>query len=107
MNSHIPFSNPPAVTAATGRLSAGQLETRLDESLDPVLSSRRTAHSLALKIAPLTRELQEFALHWVGVIARTSGELAYQFAALAPGVLDTVDAVTAEAWIIHAMDTYD
>jgi nitric oxide reductase NorD protein len=107
MNSHIPFSSPAGLPAPIERLSTGQLEKRLDESLDPVLSSRRTAHALALGIAPLTRELQDFALHWVGVIARTSGELAYQFAALAPGVLPAVDTVTAEAWIIHAMDTFD
>ena len=98
MNSPTPSSDP---------LGAVQLEQRLDESLDPVLSSRRTAQPLALRLAPLTRELQDFALHWVAVIARTSGELAYQFAALAPDVLSTVKPATAEAWIIHAMDTFD
>ncbi len=102
-----PFSDP-AVTAASGEpLVAAQLEERLDESLDPVLSSRRTAQPLALKLAPLERELQNFVLHWVAVIARTSGELAYQFAALAPDVLRKVDTATAEAWVIHAMDTFD
>ncbi|MEO8442863.1 MAG: nitric oxide reductase activation protein [Betaproteobacteria bacterium] len=43
----------------------------------------------------------------MSVIARTSGELAYQFATLAPGVLPDADPATAEAWIINAMDTLD
>jgi nitric oxide reductase NorD protein len=102
MNSPTPSSSPPAA-----RLDAAELEERLDESLDPVLSSRRTAQPLAQQLAPLARELQEFALHWVAVIARTSGELAYQFAALAPAVLQQADPAAAEAWIIHAMDTFD
>ena len=104
MNSPTPFSN---ATDATERLTAELLEARLDEFLDPVLSSRRTAHALALKLVPHPRELQEFILHWVGVIARSSGELAYRFATLAPDVLPAVDRSAAEAWIIHAMDTFD
>ena len=89
------------------RFAAAELEARLEESLEPVLSSRRTAQPLAAKLAPLTREQQDFALHWVRVMARTSGELAYQFAALAPAVLPVADNATAERWIIHAMDTFD
>ncbi len=101
MNSPVPSSSP------AGKLSAAQLEERLDESLDPVLSSRRTAQPLAAALAPLSRDLQDFALHWVAVIARTSGELAFQFATLAPDVLRQSDPVSAESWIIHAMDTFD
>ncbi len=107
MNSPTPSSDPGVTAAPDEPLGAVQLEERLDESLDPVLSSRRTAQPLALKLAPLEREFQDFVLHWVAVIARTSGELAYQFAALAPDVLRKVDPATAEAWIIHAMDTFD
>ena len=99
MSSPIPSSDVP--------LSAASLEERLDESLDPVLSSRRTAQPLALALAPLARDLQDFVLHWIAVIARTSGELAYQFAALAPGVMRKVEPAAAETWIIHAMDTFD
>ena len=107
MSSPILSSDPRLKVASVERLTARQLEERLDEALDPVLSSRRTAQPLALKLAPLTRELQDFALHWVNVIARTSGEMAYQFAALAPAVLCTLDGAAAEAWIIDAMDTFD
>src|SRR4051812_14763211 len=87
--------------------TVAELEKQLDESLDPVLSSRRTAQPLAGRFASMTREQQDFALHWVGVIARTSGELAYQFAILAPDVVPRAEPATAEAWIIHAMDTLD
>ncbi len=107
MNSPPPSSDPgPAVTAAA-RLSADALEERLDETLDPVLSSRRTATGLAATIAPLARESQDFILNWVAIIARTNAEMAYQFAAAAPGALARLDPATAEAWIITAMDAYD
>ena len=107
MNSPIPSSDPRLTVALIEPLTAHQLEARLDEALDPVLSSRRTAQPLALKLAPLARELQDFALHWVNVIARTSGEMAYQFAALAPTALARLDGAAAETWIIQAMDTFD
>jgi nitric oxide reductase NorD protein len=107
MNSPVPSSDQRLTVALGEPLTARQLEERLDEALDPVLSSRRTAQPLALKLASLPRELQDFALHWVHVIARTSGEMAYQFAALAPAVLDRLDSAAAEAWIIQAMDTFD
>ena len=70
MSSRIPSSDPRLTVALAEPLTAHQLEERLDEALDPVLSSRRTAQPLALKLAPLARELQDFALHWVNVIAR-------------------------------------
>ena len=102
-----PSSDPRLTIALSEPLGTHQLEERLDETLDPVLSSRRTAQPLALRLAPLERELQDFTLHWVAVIARTSSEMAYQFAALAPDVLRKLDLATTEAWIIHAMDTFD
>ena len=108
MNSPPRSSDPRLTTALSEPFDAHRLEERLDDALDPVLSSRRTAQPLALKLAALLdRELQDFTLHWVAVIARTSGEMAYQFAALAPDVLRKLDPATAEAWIIHAMDTFD
>jgi len=68
-------------------LTAPALEDRLDDLLDAVLSSRRTATRLAEGIAPLPRDQQDFVLHWVAVIARTNPEMAYQFAAAAPQVV--------------------
>ena len=108
MSSSPPSSDPRLSAAATDPLGAREIEERLDDALDPVLSTRRTAQPLALKLAALLdREQQDFILHWVGVIARTSGEMAYQFAAAAPDALRRLDCEEAEAWIIRAMDAFD
>lgn len=87
--------------------TAAELNQRLEALLNPVLSSRRTARPLAAALAPLTREQHDFTLRWTEIIARTNYEMAYQFAAVAPAALTALDAANAEAWIIHAMDTYD
>jgi nitric oxide reductase NorD protein len=88
-------------------LTAVELDKRLDALLNPVLSSRRTAAPLALALAPLPRPLQDFTLRWVEIIGRTNYEMAYQFTSTAPAALAALDAATAEAWIIQAMDSYD
>lgn len=88
-------------------LTAPELNTLLDALLNPVLSSRRTARALADALAPFTRGQQEFTLRWTEIIARTNYEMAYQFVAATPAALATLDTANAEAWIIHAMDTYD
>lgn len=107
MSSPPPSSDPRLAVVAVEPLDRAALEDRLDELLDAVLSSRRTATGLAEALARLPRDRQDFALHWVAVIARTNPEMAYQFAAAAPGALGTLDLPAAEAWIICAMDTYD
>ncbi len=107
MSSPPPSSDPRLAIIAGEPLAKAALEDRLDELLDAVLSSRRTANRLAEGVARLPRDQQDFVLHWVAVIARTNSEMAYQFAAAAPQALATLDAAAAEAWIIEAMDTYD
>lgn len=88
-------------------LSAGELEARLDEALDPVLSSRRTAAPLARALATFERTEQDFALRWVDIIAKTNAEMAYQFALRAPEAFQLMDLSAVEGWIIRAMDVYD
>ena len=88
-------------------LAAARLEQQVREFLAPVLSPRRTAAALAQGLATLARREQDFALHWVGVIARSSAEMAYRFAAAAPQALAGADLSRAEAWIVEAMDIYD
>ena len=107
MSSPPPSSDPRLAVVANEPLTVPALEDRLDDLLDAVLSSRRTATRLAEAIAPLPRDQQDFVLHWVAVIARTNSEMAYQFAAAAPQALATLDLSVAEAWIIQAVDTYD
>lgn len=88
-------------------LSATALEHRLDEFLDPVLSIRRTTGALARDIATVTRPQQTLIMHWIGMIAKTNPEVAYQFAQQAPTACGLMDAGDIEAWVIAAMDAYD
>jgi nitric oxide reductase NorD protein len=87
-------------------LSAAALEAKLDASLDPALSARRTTH-LAAALAPFARSEQEFVLRWTDVIARTNTEMAYLFATQAPEGLRRMALSDIEAWIVQAMDVYD
>ena len=88
-------------------LTVQELKEQLEQYLNPVLSSRRTAFEPAQALADLTREQQEFVLHWVSVIVKTNSEMGYQFAAYAAQALRLMDYANVEAWLIHAMDTYD
>ncbi|OGI50358.1 MAG: hypothetical protein A3E57_01815 [Candidatus Muproteobacteria bacterium RIFCSPHIGHO2_12_FULL_60_33] len=88
-------------------LTAAELEARLDEALDPVLSSRRTAAPLARALAAIERSQQGFVLRWVDIITKTNAEMAYQFAARAPEAFRLMPLPAIEEWIIQAMDVYD
>ena len=57
---------------------AVELEQRLEQLIGAVLSSRRTASGIAQRLAGESRPLQDFVLHWTGVAAKSSPELAYQ-----------------------------
>ncbi len=89
--------------------NAEQVEEQLDKHLEPVLSFRRSAAEPARQIATLDIKAQNFALHWVEVIALTNAEMSYQFAA---NVTDAVlklesDLGAVEQWIIEAMQAFD
>jgi nitric oxide reductase NorD protein len=90
------------------RLRAEQLEERLEEHVDAVLSSRRTAAGPARQLADFSRVRQEFVLRWVDVLARTNAEMAFQFATHAATALRSiVDEPSIEAWVIDAVDVFD
>jgi len=84
-----------------------ELEDRLDDLLFTVLSSRRTAASIAAGLAPLPRPQQEFVLHWAQVAAQNTGELGYQVAAQAPQAFALFDRQGMERWVLDALDVYD
>jgi len=102
------FDDRDAVTVGPlERLRVEEVEDYLDAYLDAVLSSRRTAAGPAGRLARLERAQQDFALHWVSVVARTNAEMAYQFAEHAADALERMDEAGTEAWLIRAMDAYD
>jgi len=88
-------------------LTAQEIEEKIDESLDPVLSTRRSAREPAQALTGFTRAQQEFVLRWVDIIAKTNAVMGYQFAVRAPDGLRRMDLDDMEQWIVHAMDVYD
>jgi nitric oxide reductase NorD protein len=88
-------------------LTFDELEGHLEEYLDPVLSTRRTAETPAQALSQFSRQQQDFILHWVSVIVRTNSEMGYQFASHAPEALRLMDLGGVENWIIQFMDVYD
>jgi len=93
--------------ASRPALTAAELEERFEELIGAVLSSRRTAAGIAQALAARARGPQDFILHWVGVTAKSSPELAYQFAALASDALAELGYAGTERWLLAAMDVYD
>lgn len=88
-------------------LSYHSIVSRLDEYLDPVLSTRRTSAGPARGLMALTREQQEFALHWTDVIRRSNSEMAFQFVSHAPTAIRRMGMEGARQWLLNAMDVYD
>lgn len=84
-----------------------QLETLLEDYLDPVLSSRRTAEKPARGLLPLDAAEQEFVLHWVDVICKSNAEVAYQFTCFVPFALTLMGLDGARKWLLHCLDIYD
>ena len=88
-------------------LTIGMIEERLEEILDAVLSSRRTATEPARTLAKRHRPEQDFIFYWLGVIIRTNSEMGFQFVSHASRAFELMDFEGVEAWIIDAMDIYD
>lgn len=88
-------------------LSASELEARLEQTLDAVLSSRRTASAPARELAVFDEPTQRFALRWMDVVAASNAELAYHFVSLAPKALCRMQPADVEAWVVRALDVYD
>ncbi len=88
-------------------LSAAELEERFEELIGAVLSSRRTAAGIAHELAARGRALQDFVLQWAAVTAKSSPELAYQFAALAARAVAELGFAGAERWLLAAMEVHD
>ena len=88
-------------------LSVTFIEAQLEELLNPVLSSRRTARDQAVALATFSRADQQFVLNWLKIITKTNSEMGYQFITHASRALGLMDRNGIQQWILHAMDIYD
>ncbi len=84
-------------------LTAGQLEARLDIHMISLGAAEEPARALA----EFTREQQDFVLHWVSVVARTSSGMALNFVSHVCNALRLMDLAGVEAWLLACMDIYD
>ncbi len=98
-------SNPSPPT--TPNVNQRQIEQVLDEYLDAVLSSRRTAEEPARGLTALPAAQQEFALRWTDVIRKSNSEMGYQFVSHAPRALALIGMEGTRQWLLAAMDVYD
>ncbi|MEK6747997.1 MAG: nitric oxide reductase activation protein [Pseudomonadota bacterium] len=87
-------------------LNLTEIAQRLDVSLQVEFTFYHT-HELAQTILPLARADQEFYLTWVERVASTHLEISHQFAQRGAELIARMDKHVLEAWLIHAMDTYD
>ena len=90
-----------------GLLTADEIQKRLDEMLDAVLSSGRNTARPAGQLALCSAAQQEFVLHWLDVIIRTNSELGFQFIVNVPRAFAVMGLDHVENWVVHAMDVYD
>jgi nitric oxide reductase NorD protein len=88
------------------RLSEDQIRQRLDDCLEVEFSFRNTA-PIAAHLRSLETSRQRFVLDWVGRIASTHIEIAYQFAEQSQKAMQLMDDTMIEAWALQAMDVYD
>ncbi len=84
-------------------LTAVQLEDRLDIHMISMGAAEEPARALA----GFSREQQDFVLHWVSIVARTSSGMALNFVSHVCPALRLMDAGGVEAWLLACMDIYD
>jgi nitric oxide reductase NorD protein len=96
-------------SSSSEALNAEAMEERLDKFLDPVLSFRRSAAGPAKQIATLAYSEQQFALHWIEIIASMNAEMAFQYAAHFSDAVTFLqhDLDAVETWTFEAMSLFD
>ncbi len=87
-------------------LTAAQIEKFLEAWLEVEFTFLQV-DQLAADLAALPPEDQAFLLGWTKRTATTSIQVAYQFSVRAIDLLAHMDKRLIEAWLVHAMDTYD
>jgi nitric oxide reductase NorD protein len=84
-------------------LTAAQLEERLDIHMISLGAAEEPSRALA----EFTREEQDFVLHWVSIVTRTSAGMALNFVSHVCPALRQMDTAGVEAWLLACMDIYD
>ena len=84
-------------------LTAVQLEDRLDIHMISLGAAEEPARALA----EFSRQQQDFVLHWVSIVTRTSSGMALNFVSHVCPALRLMDADGVEAWLLACMDIYD
>jgi nitric oxide reductase NorD protein len=84
-------------------LTAVQLEDRLDIHMISMGAAEEPARALA----EFSRQQQDFVLHWVSIVTRTSSGMALNFVSHVCPALRLMDTTGVEAWLLACMDIYD
>jgi nitric oxide reductase NorD protein len=88
------------------QLDEEQIRAQLDDFLEVEFSFRNTT-PIVERLKFLDAPRQRFVLDWVGRIASTHIEIAYQFAEQSQKAMGMMDDHMIEAWVLQAMDVYD
>ncbi len=92
--------------AAHDPLTHAEIQQQLDVTLDVEFSFINT-EDVAVVLAGIGREDQDFIIGWVQKIAATNIQLSHQFIMGAIDALDKLEPRVIESWALHAMDIYD
>lgn len=93
-----------------GQALSAETALGIEQSLKSVLSPRQPLQPLQpilVSVGALTKQQQQFVVHWVGVIASSNIELAYHFAALCGKAFKELDQERVNRWIGQALKLYD
>ena len=92
---------------APSRLTLDELKARLDGIFYLDIVSGRSYERLLDALCLERRAVQDFALRWGEVAARTDPEIGYLVIQLTPQALKGMAATEAQRWVIAALDDYD
>lgn len=90
-----------------GSAEADRLQARLEESVFMVMSVRRSVAQPAAALARRPADERERFLASVGLLSRTSVELAYQFCHFGLAALARVPEAHWQDWVLQLLDRYD
>ena len=94
-------------SAQYGGMGERELQLRMEQIVDRVLSSRRSVHQPARELAAFSQIEQRRFLEAARTMAEGNAELAYQFLHSAIPSLRTIDEAQWDDWIGHLCANYD